>query len=277
VKPNFSESQLQYIVNSEILFYLYQNLHVKYIPILPNLIDEHLLCWDSAFYFDWLRIPPYSDNYGCNLFLQYKLSDLISNKSGKEYSNWNEPYFRFSIPYHIKNKTTGSYYYDFNQFDGLKQIANKGYSVFYTTNNVVYQEELFSMCLNGTILDEIPFCNVSKISGKHYRVTFTKNSTYFRLHSKQEEIKILKWNSIYNNLKEAKYTDLSNDRAFLRNFLIEFEKIHKITGKNSFESVFEKVKAKKEPANIENIKKTILISKYLKQYLDLIWFRIAIS
>ena len=74
--PNFSESQLQQLVNTEITMHLFSKEGKIYIPNIVSLIQENRLGWDTAFYFPWLTPPPNPNHRGYNFFIQYKLSKL---------------------------------------------------------------------------------------------------------------------------------------------------------------------------------------------------------
>jgi hypothetical protein len=98
VKPNFSECQLQQLVNNEIVINLLQSKNKYVIPKIPSLPEEYKLGWDTGFYFPWLGILHNPKHKGCNFFLQYKISSEIGKK-GNQYSYWSAPYYRFQIPY----------------------------------------------------------------------------------------------------------------------------------------------------------------------------------
>lgn len=100
LRPNFSESQLQQLINTEIVMFLYANRGSTYLPIIVSLLEEFFLGWDTGFYFPWLGPPPHPDHRGCNFFIQYKLSELIEGPRGREYSLWHCPYLRFHISYY---------------------------------------------------------------------------------------------------------------------------------------------------------------------------------
>ena len=173
--PNFSESQLQQFVNTEITMQLYLHKKILINPTIVSLVKEYKLWWDTAFNFPWLLVPKNPDHKGCNFFIQYKLSELIEGHRGKEWSYWNMPYLRFQIPYSTKDNNNLSFD-DYHQFDCLKDLANQDYYVFYATNHVVKDNELFNIAATQHLLDEIPFLDVSKISGRHKKA----NLGYFR-------------------------------------------------------------------------------------------------
>ena len=57
VEPNFSESQLQSCVNTEITMSLFSRRNEYFIAQIPSLRIEAELAWDTGFYFPWLFNP----------------------------------------------------------------------------------------------------------------------------------------------------------------------------------------------------------------------------
>lgn len=238
-------------------------------PIIISLIEEYDLGWDTAFFFPWLSMPPHPDNRGCNFFIQYKLSELIEGHRAREWSHWNEHYFRFQIPYSTKDTITHRYYDDYNQFDHLKDLANMGYYVYYFTNHVLRDRDLFHMASDQQLLDEIPILDVSDINGYHKKVTFTKDSPYFLLHSKLEEIKMLNWEKLIDTIKKSDGTSLFKDVEVLKKFIYRLEE--ETYQKGGFRE--EIMKFADWPKREKTIGEATIISKYLKRNLDLYWFK----
>lgn len=102
IEPNFGEGQLQQVVNTAFTQFALNNHGVHAQAIIPTLVAEFRLGWDSGFYFPWLGYKPLRDHEGCNFFIQYKSSTLIEGKRGEEWNNWKEPYFRFKVPHRVK-------------------------------------------------------------------------------------------------------------------------------------------------------------------------------
>lgn len=274
IEPNFSESQLQQLINTEITMRLFSYKNQIYNPIIINLIEEFDLGWDTAFYFPWLLKSPNIKHRGCNFFIQYKLSKLIERCKG-DYKQWGCSYLRFQIPYPTKNKETKEYFDDYHQFDCLKDLATKGYYVYYATNHVVYERDLFEMSKKQELLDKIPFLDVSNINGHHKKVSFTQNSSYFLLHSEPKKIDNTKWGQIMGNIKQEqdKGTSLSDDVEFLEKFILNFEKILHVPKNTGFDKDMEKIRFTNIPEFNKLIIKAIIVSKYLKQYLNIIWYK----
>ncbi len=243
-----------------------------YPPIIVSLSEEFFLGWDTGFYFPWLSQPPHPDHRGCNFFIQYKLSELIEGSRGREYSIWRHPYLRFYISYSTKSQVTGRYIYDYNQFNNLKDLADQGYFVFYSTNHVVHDHELLQLATSNVLLDEIPFLDISMINNNHNKVTFTNDSSYFLLHSEPEKIPVTKWKQIYSILMKKEGTMLSEDTKLLGDFILAFEKKMNIPEKSGFDADIQKIS--NLPRDIRVISKAIIVSRYLRKYLDLYWYKL---
>lgn len=90
-------------------------------PLFPNLRQEGHLGYD-------VKIPL----RGFPLFLQFKLSDKMSNKRAKEWRNYNAPYFRV----HLHNRRHS------NQHQLLQELAKEGHYVCYVAPLFLYQSDL---------------------------------------------------------------------------------------------------------------------------------------
>lgn len=186
--PNFSESQLQQAVNTAYIRKIFE-IHGEWaFANVPSLFDEFDLGWDTAFHFPWLPYPPADDHEGCNFFLQYKLSGEFTSAGAKQWPFWCSEYFRFKIP-HSTRDVHGAFVEDYHQWDRLKELADQNYPTFYATNSTLSKEELRNESDSGTLLNTIPLLDVRLVVDYHKLVTFTPDSTYFLLHSEQEEVK----------------------------------------------------------------------------------------
>lgn len=277
IKPNFSESQLQQLVNTEITMRLYSHFPTGHYwrryfhPVIINLIEENDLGWDTAFFFPWLSVPPHADHRGYNFFIQYKRSKLIEGHRGIEWHYWNKPYLRFQIPYSTKNKLTNQYFDDYNQFYHLKDLADMGYYVYYFTNYILYRNELLMFASNQQLLNETPILDVADINGNHKKTTFTNDSPYFLLHSKLKETKKLNWDKLINIIKKSDGTFLSKDVEVLKEFIFRIEEKTEIYQKGGFREEIMKFADWSKGKKV--ISEAIIISKYLRRSLDLYWFK----
>ncbi len=184
-EPNFSESQLQQAVNTELIRKVVRTRGDWVFAHVPSLVAEFDLGWDVGFYFPWLSNPPSPDDEGCNLFLQYKLSGELTSAGAREWSTWKSPYFRFKIPHSTRTKT-GTFIDDYHQWVCLNKLAAKSYPTFYVTNATLFKADVQSQYSAGTLLMHVPALDVRKVSGRHKHVTFKPDSSHFVLHSEEE-------------------------------------------------------------------------------------------
>ena len=264
METNFSESQLQQLINTEITLRVFQVRKIVPVPIIIDLIEEYSLGWDSAFYFPWMNYPPHEGARGANFFIQYKLSDEITTRNGKYYNNWNETYLRFFIPHRANSR-----HIDYHQYDRLKELANEGYPVYYATNQIMDLDELKTVASQIKLLDQTPFLDVNDINNHHKEVTFTRTSNHFLLHSKIEKLNKTTWENIYKN-ENNKFT-LRETLDFLSKVLIREETRKSDNNQVSFSYQYNRVSGSNQGI-IKIIKQSYLVSFYLKLYLNLNWY-----
>ena len=269
IEPEFSEGQLQQLVNTDITMRLYSERGDLFLPAIISTIKEFDLGWDSAYFFPWLATPPNPKHKGCNLFIQFKRSKMIEGSSGGEWVFWREPYLRFQIPYSSKDRR-GNYRDNYNQFDRLKELADEGYDVFYVTNHVLSDRALFDLANRKKLVDETPFLEVSDIDGYHKKATFTEDSQFFYLHSEPNDIKRSTWENIFSGLQQKKGTSLSRDVHFIEKLLMNFEEVS-VTENGGFHEEITRVD--RGPSELKVLAKGLVLSKYLRRFLDLYWFR----
>ncbi len=270
MRPNFSECQLQHLVNSEITVRLLSEGRGFIPAILPSARLEKKLGWDTGFYFPWWAIPPKLDHKGCNFFIQYKISELLGS-NGKEWGFWNNPYYRFKIPYDIKTDE-GEYEKDFEQYDCLKNLSNKGYSVVYITNNVMKDKELFKLAEQRQLLETFPYLDVAEVRNRHVTVTFSNDKDIFLLHSEPEDVKKKHSKELMEELKNKEATELQNDIKIFEKIVIEFEEKNDINSDYRYKNKINRI----EKVNDEEMLliKISLINKAYKKYFDLTWYNI---
>lgn len=214
IEPNFGESQLQQIVNTALTQFTYDNYGGYAHPIIPTLVAERMLGWDSGFHFPWLPYLPIEDQEGCNFFIQYKQSTFIEGTRGAQRSVWNQKYFRFKIPHTVKQN--GLYVKDFHQYESLKLLSDNDCEVYYATNHLTDRDQLFEEASSGVLLDRIPFMDLRDMPGQHTYATFTSESDHFYLHSDPVKVGRLKGVDIFEKISEFKKVPLeqSNDQLF---------------------------------------------------------------
>lgn len=264
IEANYSESQLQQLINTEITLRIFRGRGIIPIPIVIDLVEEFGLGWDTAFHFPWLHFPPNARHRGANFFIQYKLSDEIEGRNGKHYKKWNEPYLRFFIPHKKRNIL------DYHQYDRLREIASAGYPVYYATNQVMSFADLRTLAQQMSLLDQTPFLNVNNINDYHKEVTFTRDSAHFLLHSEIEKSNKTTWENIYINDK-SKYT-LGETIDFLSKVLInEEERQTTENSRISFSNDYKRI-SNTTGSRRKIIRQSYLVSFYLKLFFNLNWY-----
>lgn len=169
--PNYSESQLQQVCNIEIFKMLGGNNY----PIIPNLVEEKGLGWDTGFIINGGKIPA-PDQKGCNLFIQYKLAYHVERSNGGQYSSWGKPYYRFQIPHNHS---------DYHQYDILRKLCQRGFPVLYIANSVSTIGELANA--NHSLDSFTAAVRLDDIPEYHKYITYTQDSAHVKLHSKPND------------------------------------------------------------------------------------------
>ncbi|MDO8742011.1 MAG: hypothetical protein Q7J45_00535, partial [bacterium] len=172
IEADFSESQLQQLVNISLVEKYKLEEALVLAPILISLNAENKEGWDTAFNLKWLKKNTSKCHEGCNFFIQYKISNVLTSSGANEWKDWERDYFRFKIP-HKKKNSVGKYVDNYNQFNNLVGIAAKGFTVYYATNSTTDRKQLIQSFKTNKLLDTTPFLDVSDISGAHKHVTFT--------------------------------------------------------------------------------------------------------
>lgn len=185
--PNFSESQLQSDVNSALVRYVWEQYQVWILPNIVSLHNEYYVGWDSAFLVPWLPTGD-PDQEGCNLFIQYKLSEKLKSSGAAQWADWGEPYYRFQIP-HSTLDDNDKYVDDYHQWKSLLKLSKSGYATFYVTNHTLSKHRLRKHHDSGELLDRVAWLDLEDVTKKHRHVTFTELSSFFYLHSEIEKVK----------------------------------------------------------------------------------------
>ena len=237
--PNFSESQLQQAVNSALIQKIHEVTGEFPFANVPSLFDEYELGWDSAFYFSWLPHLPLSDHEGCNYFIQYKLSQLLTSRGAKEWKTWEDEYYRFKIPHSKRNYSTKKFEDDYHQWEALKKLSENNYPTFYVTNSTLEKDALIKASKSGTLLDITPALDVRNIINQHKYVTFTNISSNFFMHSEIENVKKSSISQIFEydrqnlSLRDANRKLLSELKNMGGNNELFLYELNKITEKSS--------------------------------------------
>ncbi|MDH5545761.1 MAG: hypothetical protein OEZ43_09215 [Gammaproteobacteria bacterium] len=187
-EPNFSESQLQQLVNTAIIRRIYEQNGEWVFVHMPSLINVFDLGWDSAFFFPWFPFRSLGDHLGSHVFLQYRMSQYLASSGAREWGTWQEKYFRFKLPFRTHDKTTRRNVDDYSQWQNLSTLAKDGYPVFYTTHTTLDRQDLSDALASGDLLDRTPALDVRDVVYQHEFVTFTESSSHFQLHGKAERV-----------------------------------------------------------------------------------------
>lgn len=186
IEPGFSESQLQQAANISFSMKIGRRHGRPPYFYVPSLLAEFNLGWDTGFFLPWFPYAPRESDHGCNFFVQYKLSVVLTSSGAKEWSHWGEEYFRFKIP-HSRRNSTGTFVDDYHQWHRLKALADLSFPTFYATNALCDKDEFMREFEAGNVLDHVPLLDVRGVANEHKYVTFTANSGAFALHSELEE------------------------------------------------------------------------------------------
>jgi hypothetical protein len=201
--PDFCEAQLQAICNMDIC----RRLGSSAYPVIPSLVEENRLGWDSGFIIG--RSPPPAENQkGCNFFVQYKLAHLVEGPRGGQYRFWGESYFRFKIPHERRDQN--GYYDDYHQYHLLKGLTQRGYPTLYTANAVVDAQHLFQSAQQN--IDAITASiSVAEFDSCCKFVTYTQDSDYVMLHSEPTQVGRYRHDSLLPTLRDSQPTTFNED------------------------------------------------------------------
>jgi hypothetical protein len=274
VEPNFSESQLQSMVNTEIVLNSLRDRGHYVIPIIISLVEEYDLGWDTGFYFPWILRPGSSNHRGCNFFLQFKLANLIEGPRGGQYSCWHDAYLRFQLPHNSKDENTQQHFLDFHQYHRLRNIATQNYPVYYVANSVLYERELIALAQRRELLSETPFFDISAIDSEHRYLTYTRESQHGFLHSEPKQIKKIKWAEIIESYTEARATALESDIKVLIEPIRNFEREMEISEQRRIDYIFQRIE-EVVPAVARAEAKAGILAGRLRTYFNLDWHKFA--
>jgi|APCry1669188910_1035180.scaffolds.fasta_scaffold13259_2 hypothetical protein len=239
-EPDFSESQLQQAANAEFIDQVKAlNGHKLFVRV-PSLVEENNLGWDSAAYLPWAPELPSDSDHGCNFFLQYKLSNELNSPGAKEWHEWLKPYFRFRIPHRSKDDD-GKLFDDYQQWERLKALADKGYPTYYATNATLKVSVLMKAYENGEMLKLVPLLDVRGVRQKHKHVTFTDIAKNFSMHSEREEAQRMGFNDLLEKLigSEKVTLKVAVDKLILTLKAMSGDDENWINGLQKLESFFE--------------------------------------
>lgn len=130
-----------------------------------------------------------------NLFVQHKVPEYISSKLGKEFRNWNQPYFRYNITKHQQYI-----------LEKLEAQTNKNALVVYACPCFYERTDLFNF-YRGKMIINSNFVEPSKLTN-HKRYTFIKKGIFGQPFSDPIKIETLNiMNEIEKKRRETKSSD----------------------------------------------------------------------
>ena len=158
MKPTISEFSYGFALTNEICNEL-SSLGFSGAPLLPNLRQEGKLGYDA-------KIPL----KGFPIFIQFKLSDFMSNRRAKEWNEYNSPYFRV----HLHNRRHS------NQHNLLQKLAQEGNYVCYVSPLFTKYTELNNAFLSKEVTKRSIFIEASRLpqlpDDKNHYLTFLKGN-----------------------------------------------------------------------------------------------------
>jgi hypothetical protein len=271
IEPNFSESQLQQLINTEVTLRLVQSGRGMFLPVVISLPEEAVKGWDTGFFFPWLTAPGLDDHRGCNFFLQYKLASLLEGRRGGEWSFWRKPYFRFRIPHNSKDRNSGEYFEDYHQLEALRVIAAKGYPVYYVSNRTPYEETLFEIAKSQQLLDTQAIIKLRSTTLNHRYVTYTEFGKQCYMHSRPEEQPLSNWEDVLSASLESGTSTLSQLVPELEDTIRSTEDRRDTPGQLRLDAVYRRME--REDRSLSWTARATLVSVRLRQELNIWWFR----
>ena len=179
-EPDFIEDDLCFLVCEELA-------HITNRVLLPRFLSrrkERRWGWDAGYFLPHFSAPDPSQ-LGCNFFIQFKLSNEYGG--GKlthpaiGWEDWKEPFLRFDLFEWYKRSRS------LHQRDSLVRLANGGFQLVYLTNHVLEYVQLVDLAQHNLLQSTLPVLRVDANLLQHERVSFTKSSNHFRLHSDAEK------------------------------------------------------------------------------------------
>ncbi|WP_447636206.1 hypothetical protein [Flavobacterium microcysteis] len=157
-----------------------------------------------------------------NIIFQYKKPEKITIASGKEWSNWNQPYFRYDI-YKEQQKLLMHIH---NTFGNQTLVV-------YASPAIIDVNELVSAHKQGKLIEKSNFKKAFEIN-QHHRNTYIQEGTYSIACSEPERIDNFDLIEEINNLGDKNF---ENNGISNENYIIDFrKKIEDIVIQNHFYS-----------------------------------------
>ena len=150
-----------------------------------------------------------------NIIFQYKKPEKITIPSGKEWSNWNEPYFRYDI-----YKEQQELLLHIHNTFGNRTL------VIYASPAIIDVNKLVEVHMRGELIEKSNFKKAFEIN-QHHRNTYIEEGTYSIACSEPERIDDFDLIEELNNLGEKNSDNYGGNYNidFINNFRNEIESI----------------------------------------------------
>lgn len=173
MKSQFSETQfvVAFLHN---LFSYYDSLGCRYWFTMPTQIEEYNVGYDARIRLD-ARVQP--------LYFQFKISEFLSRKNAREYSDFSGPYYRFKIWPEDRSP----------QHNSLVDLSKDGAFVAYSAPLFCTEKEFG--CYQNDVLNHSVLVPCRKLPKNHgnerHFITYAPNCDVGYWHSEQKQIPII--------------------------------------------------------------------------------------
>lgn len=187
MKADFSEFSYGFALTRELIDRT--SINNSTAPIFPSLLEEGRYGGHDV-----------EINFsGFPLFIQFKLSEYMKEKTSKEWNVYGEPYYRFSLRPSSKSQ----------QHDLLLDLEAKYGNVYYAAPAFYKAEEFNKSYFSKEVIDDSVFLSPSTIGtlpdNKEHRIVFQADSNIGYFCSKPRKINVYPGEDIIHNLFERKF------------------------------------------------------------------------
>lgn len=189
MKSQFSETQfvVAFLHN---LFSYYDSLGWRYWFTMPTQIEEYNVGYDARIRLD-ARVQP--------LYFQFKISEFLSRKNAREYSDFSGPYYRFKIWPEDRSP----------QHNSLVDLSKDGSFVAYSAPLFCTEKEFG--CYQNDVLTHsvlVPCRGLPKNHGneRHF-ITYAPNCDFGYWHSEEKDISVIHESQLVEKLNFYKKYD----------------------------------------------------------------------
>lgn len=141
-----------------------------------------------------------------NILFQYKRPEYISVSLGKEWDQWEQPYYRYDI-----------YQKQQNLLDQISKTFNNKILIVYASPTAWKMDELVNLKIERKIIDTSNFKKASVLNG-HERNTYIKSGTYSIACSEPVRSENLNLMAELGELEDAEINESENNQQFIIRF-----------------------------------------------------------